>query len=81
MEGYICIYFTQKYILSLICFARMDFSEHSKNKFVYCMGVTIISNVHAIPLFYRTSCDPFSANQRFQIIYKNDNEYYTHVIT
>ena len=23
--------------------------------------------------FYRTSCDPFSANQRFQIIYKNDN--------
>jgi hypothetical protein len=45
------------------------------------MGVTIISNVHAIPLFYRTSCDPFSANQRFQIIYKNDNEYYTHVIT
>jgi hypothetical protein len=32
------------------------------------MGVTIISNVHAIPLFIER--DPFSANQRFQIIQK-----------
>ena len=26
-------------------------TDISKNKFVYCTGVTIISNVHAIPLF------------------------------
>jgi hypothetical protein len=35
---------------------------------IYCMGVSIISNVRAIPLFI-----PFSANQHFQIIYKNYN--------
>ena len=26
--------------------------------------------------FYRTSCDPFSANQRFQIICKTDKKIY-----
>ena len=26
--------------------------------------------------FYRTSCDPFSANQHFQIIYKDDKYKY-----
>jgi len=31
--------------------------------------------VQSIVSFYRTSCDPFSANQRFQIIYKNDNKF------
>ena len=38
-------------------------------------GVTIISNVGAMPLFH-FFCDPFSANQHFQIIYKNDKIYY-----
>jgi hypothetical protein len=40
------------------------------------MGVTIISNVRAMPLFIERHVTPFSANLRFHIIYKNDNNYY-----
>ena len=48
---------------------------------VYLTETTDISKgeslkiVQSIVSFYRTSCDPFSANQRFQILYKTDNKF------
>ena len=47
----------------LYCIDRFDHIKANKSK--------LINNT-----FYRTSCDPFSANQRFQIIYQNDNNLY-----